>query len=39
MEKGQYVIVTHNDALISSAGILYGVSMQDGVSKLISLEV
>jgi chromosome segregation protein len=39
MEKGQYIIVTHNDALISSASVLYGISMQDGVSKLISLEV
>jgi len=39
MEKGQYIIVTHNDALISSANVLYGISMQDGISKLISLEV
>jgi len=38
-EKGQHLLITHNDALISSSDILYGVSMQDGVSKLISLEL
>ena len=40
MEKGQYLIVTHNDSIISeSSNILYGVSMQEGVSKVLSLEV
>lgn len=39
LEKGQYIMITHNDALISSANVLYGVSMQDGISKLISIEL
>lgn len=39
MEKGQYIMITHNDALISSANVLYGVSMQDSISKLISIEL
>jgi len=38
-EKGQHIIITHNDALISASNVLYGVSMQDGVSKLISIEL
>ncbi len=40
MKEGQYIIITHNDALISeSTNVLYGVSMQEGVSKILSLEV
>jgi len=40
IKEGQYIIITHNDALISeSSNILYGVSMQEGVSKILSLEV
>ncbi len=39
MKSGQYIIVTHNDALITESTFLYGVSMQDGVSKILSLEV
>ncbi|MFC1710794.1 chromosome segregation SMC family protein [Nanoarchaeota archaeon] len=39
MEKGQYIVVTHNDEVISRATNLYGVSMHDGVSKIISLKV
>jgi chromosome segregation protein len=40
MKEGQYLIITHNDSLISeSSNILYGVSMQEGVSKILSLEV
>lgn len=39
MKAGQYLIVTHNDALISEATKVYGVSMQDGISKILSLEV
>ncbi|MEM4605504.1 MAG: chromosome segregation SMC family protein [Candidatus Pacearchaeota archaeon] len=34
--SGQYIIITHNDALIEHAPILYGVSMQEGVSKIVS---
>ncbi len=40
MKQGQYIIITHNDALISeSTNVLYGVSMQEGISKVLSLEV
>ena len=30
---------THNDEIISNANILYGVSMHEGVSKIVSLKV
>ena len=39
MKTGQYIIVTHNDTLISEASNLYGVSMQENISKIISLKV
>ncbi|RMD46016.1 chromosome segregation protein SMC [Candidatus Pacearchaeota archaeon] len=37
--SGQYIVITHNDALISEAKNLYGVSMQDNISKIVSLKV
>lgn len=39
IKNAQYIIITHNDSLITEATSLYGVSMQDGVSKVISLKV
>lgn len=36
MVSGQYIIITHNDALIENAPVLYGVSMQEGISKIVS---
>ncbi len=39
MQKGQYIVITHNDEVISRATNLYGVSMHDGISKIISLRV
>lgn len=39
IKSGQYIIVTHNDALMTEASILYGVTMQDGISKIISLQI
>ncbi len=40
MKKGQYLIITHNDSIISeSSNILFGVSMQEGISKVLSIEV
>jgi len=39
MNKGQYIIITHNDSLITEAPIIYGVSMQDKISRVVSLEV
>ncbi|VVB79461.1 Chromosome partition protein Smc [uncultured archaeon] len=39
MEKGQYIVITHNDEVISRATNLYGVSMNEGVSKVVSLKI
>jgi len=40
MNKGQYLIITHNDSIISeSSSLLYGISMQEGISKILSLKV
>jgi len=39
MQKGQYVVITHNDEIISNATNLYGVSMHDGISKVVSLKI
>lgn len=39
MKKGQYIVITHNDEIISSAATLYGISMHDGISKIVSLKV
>jgi chromosome segregation protein len=39
MKSGQYIVVTHNDAIILDANVLYGVSMHEGVSKILSLKV
>lgn len=38
-EGAQYILISHNDALISEADTLYGVSMNDGVSKVTSLRI
>ncbi|HTZ41905.1 MAG TPA: chromosome segregation SMC family protein, partial [Candidatus Omnitrophota bacterium] len=39
MEKGQYIVTSHNDDIILNANNLYGVSMTDGISKIISMKV
>lgn len=39
MQQGQYVVITHNDEIISNATNLYGVSMHDGISKVVSLKI
>ncbi len=38
-ENAQYVVISHNDAVISEADTLYGVSMVDGISKVTSLKI
>ena len=38
--KTQFIIITHNRAIMSESDVLYGVTMQgDGVSRLISLKL
>jgi len=38
-DKAQYIVISHNDAIISEANQIYGVSMQEGVSKVTSLRL
>ncbi|MEM2131208.1 MAG: AAA family ATPase, partial [Candidatus Woesearchaeota archaeon] len=38
--KAQYIVISHNDGIISEADNLYGVSMNEhGISKVVSLKV
>ncbi|MEM4244991.1 MAG: chromosome segregation protein SMC [Candidatus Nanoarchaeia archaeon] len=37
--KAQYIVISHNDKVITEADQIYGVSMQDGISKVVSLKV
>jgi len=39
-EKAQYIMISHNDHVVSEADILYGVSMNnDGISQVVSLKI
>ncbi|MBT4352672.1 chromosome segregation protein SMC [archaeon] len=39
-DRAQYLIISHNDGIISEADTLYGVSMnQHGISKVLSLKI
>ncbi|MBS3156194.1 AAA family ATPase [Candidatus Woesearchaeota archaeon] len=38
-KKAQYIVISHNDAVISEADQIYGVSMKEGVSKIVSLKI
>ena len=37
--RAQYVVISHNDNIITEAEYIYGVSMQENVSKVVSLKV
>jgi len=37
--SAQYIVISHNDSIISEANQIYGVSMQSGVSKITSLRL
>ena len=39
MKAGQYIVISHNDSIISGANVLYGTSMNNGVSKVLSLKL
>ena len=39
MKKGQYIVISHNDEVIMNATNLYGVSMHEGISKIVSMKV
>lgn len=39
-DKAQYIVITHNDAVIHTASQLYGVSMREnGISNVVSLKI
>ncbi|MBN1157285.1 chromosome segregation protein SMC [Candidatus Woesearchaeota archaeon] len=39
-DRSQYVVISHNDGIISNADLLYGVSMNEhGMSKVVSLKI
>ncbi|MEK6984277.1 MAG: chromosome segregation protein SMC [Nanoarchaeota archaeon] len=39
-DKAQYIMISHNDNVVSEADILYGVSMNsDGISQVVSLKI
>ncbi|MFH1637901.1 MAG: LAGLIDADG family homing endonuclease [Candidatus Woesearchaeota archaeon] len=37
--RAQYLVISHNDAVITEADTIYGVSMQDGISKVVCLKI
>jgi len=37
--NAQYIVISHNDKVITEADQIYGVSMQEGVSKVVSLKI
>ena len=39
MQRGQYIVVSHNDEVITNATNLFGVSMHEGVSKIVSMKI
>jgi len=38
-DRAQYIVISHNDSIISEADTLYGISMNEGVSKVTSLKI
>ncbi len=39
MKRGQYIVISHNDEVIANSTNLYGISMSEGVSKIVSLKI
>lgn len=38
-QGAQYLLISHNDSVITEANTVYGVSMQDGISKVTCLKL
>ena len=38
-DKAQYIVISHNDAIITEANQIYGVSMNEGITKVTSLKL
>jgi len=38
-KSGQYIIISHNDSVILNANVLYGVSIHEGISKILSVKL
>ena len=38
-QQAQYLLISHNDSLITEASTVYGVSMQEGISKVTCLKI
>jgi len=38
-ENSQYIVITHNDSVITEADRIYGVSMQNHMTKVVSLKI
>ena len=38
-ELAQFIVISHNDALVGEADQVYGVSMEDGESKVLSIKL
>jgi len=38
-DKAQYIVISHNDSVISEADTLFGVSMHEGASKVTGLKI
>jgi chromosome segregation protein len=39
MKKGQYIVITHNDEVMANSTNIYGISMHEGISKIVSLKL
>jgi chromosome segregation ATPase len=35
----QFIVISHNDALVREADQIYGISMEDGESKIVGIEL
>jgi chromosome segregation protein len=38
-DSSQFIVISHNEATIQAAGSVYGVSMEDGESKLVGIKM